>query len=56
MTAGTVLVTGASGYAAQFVVQDYVQRGWQVRCGQPIAPKLRFVAAAAAAAVAAHHV
>ncbi|KAI7843840.1 hypothetical protein COHA_002393 [Chlorella ohadii] len=30
MTAGTVLVTGASGYAAQFVVQDYAQRGWQV--------------------------
>lgn len=33
MTAGTVLVTGASGYTAQFVVQDCAQRGWQVRAG-----------------------
>ena len=30
MTAGTVLVTGASGYAAQFIVRDYEQRGWRV--------------------------
>ena len=31
MTKGTVLVTGASGYIAGFVVKDLIADGWQVR-------------------------
>lgn len=34
MTAGTVLVTGASGYFGQHLVAAYARSGWQARAGQ----------------------